>query len=129
MKSLLILTTLSLPLGVFAQGNNANPQAQMQTVNYYNNLEMNTDNQATENFPGSGSSDNTNGKVRCKDCDAVKKALAAAHASPKASHHSNFWRMQRWSKKISGRMDVKMKRLFVHHKKFKTTYETCFNWH
>jgi hypothetical protein len=144
MKSLLIIIALTLPLGVFAQGNIVNAQMQAQNVNYYDNInddnnpiQTNIANQqanppAQEQSSGNsfGSEENNQTKTTgCKDCDAVKKALAAAHASSGARHHQRSFGMKRWAKTFAGRMDMKMKKVFAHRKKIRTSYEFCFNWH
>ena len=146
MKTLLILSALALPLGTFAQVNNVNPQAQMQNSNYYDQLDINDDNsniqtnpgnaqanppaqvqqKSSGSFFGSNENDNSQGKVHCKDCDAVKKALRASQTS---SHHRNPFNMKKWGNKFSARMNMKMKKIFAHRKKIKTSYEVCFNWH
>ena len=100
-------------LGNFKQ---TNPPAQVQQQ------------QSSESVFGLNEKDNNHEKVYCKDCEAVKKALAAAHASSGASHRGKAFSMNQWSKKISGSMYMKMRKTFAHHKKVKTSYEICFNW-
>ena len=148
MKKILIITALSLPLGVFAQGNNVNPQVQnmphgnqLQNTNYYDNIndnnnpiQANISNQQAnppiqQSFFGSGTNDNTNGKVRCKDCEAVKAALKAVHHSPAGIHKRSPWRIKKRLKKIPGKINLRMQKIFSHKKKVRTTYETCFKWH
>ncbi len=146
MKPLLIISTLTLPLGVFAQGNIVNTQVKTQNVNYYDQVDINNDNnpiqtnlenqrvnppaqqQSSGSFWGTGTSDNTNERVHCKDCDAVKAALKASRSSS-GTHHGNSFNMKKWGNKFAGRMNMKMKKLFAHRQKVKTNYEVCFNWH
>ena len=145
--NLLLLSTLTLPFGLSAQGN-ANPQVQMQNVNFY--VQGNTDNsindnnqiqtnliEQQENPPAQqqkssgnvfGSEDNSSDQANCKDCEAVKKALKAAHSSS-GIHHSKHRGIKTWGTKFSGRMNLKMKKVFAHRHKVRTSYETCFNWH
>ena len=147
MKTLIIITALTLPLGVFAQSNNINPQVQIQNVNYYDNInddnnsiQTNIQNQQANppaqmqqesqgsSFWGTGTNDNTSEKVHCKDCDAVKAALKASRATSGA-HHGNSFNIKKWGSKFAGRMNMKMKKLFTHRQKVRTNYEVCFNWH
>jgi len=77
-----------------------------------------------------GSDENETNKVKttgCKDCDAVKKALAASHASS-GGHHGKSFNLQQWSKTISGKIYMKTRKTFARHKKIKTSYEICFHW-
>ena len=147
MKTILLLSTLTLPLGLSAQGN-ANPQAQIQNVNFY--VQGNTDNSLNDNNPiqtnldyqqenpqvqqqksfGNffGSEDNSSDPAYCKDCEAVKAALKAAH-STSGVRHARHRGIKTWGNKFSGRMNLKMKKMFARTHKVRTSYETCFNWH
>ena len=78
---------------------------------------------------GSEENDNSQGKVKCKDCEEVKKAIASAHASSGVSHHRKSFSVRQWSNRFSGRMNMKMKKMFAHKHKVKTSYAMCFNWH
>ena len=164
MKKFFLLTTIALPLGIFAQVNNINPppQSQMQNVNYYDQLDNNNslgnasginndinpiqtnigNFQQQANPPaqvqqkkesgsifGSEENDNSQVNVKCKDCEEVKKAIAAAHSSSGASHHRKSFSMKQWSHQFAGRTNMKMKKVFAHHRKIKSNYEVCFNWH
>ena len=144
--NLLFISTLALPLGLFAQGN-ANPQAQMQNVNFYvqgntvnsfndnNQIQTNLSEQqenppvqqqkSSGNFFGSG--DNSSDPAYCKDCEAVKAALKAAH-STSGVRHARHRGIKTWGNKFSDRMNLKMKKVFGHKYKVKTTYSVCFNW-
>ncbi len=160
MKPLLLLSTLALPIGIFAQGNfHANPPAQQaQNINYYDQLDNNNSlgnasnkinddaiqtNIAVQqqanppaqqgsslgNIFGSVENDNQQAKKPyCKDCEEVKKAIAAAHSSS-GSHHRKAGGLKKWSKKFSYNTRVKMKKIFAHKYRPKTSYEVCFLWH
>ena len=78
---------------------------------------------------GSEENDNSQNKVKCKDCEEVKKAIAAAHSSSGVSHHRKSFSVKQWSNRFSGRMNMKMKKMFAHEYKVKTSYAMCFNWH
>ena len=155
----LLLLTLILPLGLFAQGTNTiiNPpaQVQMQNINFSNEINtdnnINDDNQATQvnvedqqanppaqaqhsalgNLFGSNSEDNDpQAKTTgCKDCDAVKNALRSARSSSGASHRGRSMGIKRWSKTFSGKLNMKMRKAFTRTHKVKTSYAICFNWH
>ena len=164
MKTLLTITTFSLPLGIFAQGNHLeiNPPPQAQNINYYNQIDENNllgnasginndinpiqtnigNFQQQANPPaqvqqkkesgsifGSEENDNSQDKVKCKDCEEVKKAIAAAHSSSGANHHRKSFNIKQWSHQFAGRINMKMKKVFAHHRKIKSNYEVCFNWH
>lgn len=97
----------------------ANPSAQEQQQ------------KSQESVFGSETNDNVQEKTKCKDCDAVHKAMkAAAHSSsaPSTRGHGKTFSFNGWLKKISGRMDIKIKKIFSHQRKFKTNYEVCYNW-
>jgi hypothetical protein len=163
MKKVFALISLTLPFGMFAQGNfNINPPPQAQNVNYYNQIDetnnslgntqgkMNDDinpvqtniavqtanpptqqgSQSGENFSGTGQNDNVqNKKPYCKECEEVKKAIAAAHASSGSSHHKKSPSLKKWGERFSYNTNVKMKKLFARKYKAKTSYEICFLWH
>ena len=146
----LLLSAIALPIGILAQGSttNNNPQAQaiqLQNVNYFNKIDINDDvetnlgnqdanpppqvQQQRTNGSVFGSEDNTPPKTTgCKDCDAVKKAITASHASS-GSHRGSSFSMKKWSKRFLAKTRIKMQRTFAHHKKIKSSYEVCFNWH
>jgi hypothetical protein len=65
----------------------------------------------------------------CTDCDKVKNAVKAAHASSGGGQQKKAFSMKRWSKKFSGRMHMKMKKSFSRRHKVKMNYAICFNWH
>ena len=100
---LLLIITLALHLGAFAQGpnTNINPTAQSFVEN----------------------------EKPCKDCDMVKQAIKAANTSSGGNHYKRSFGFKKWSKAFSGKMNLKLKKMFAHRKKLKTNYETCFNWH
>jgi hypothetical protein len=159
MKNLLLITALTLPLGVFAQGNtNINPQVQIQNVNYFNQIEIHNDldsiqthtgnqqanppvqdQQFAEADPPSGGqssgnvfSSDENNKPKttgCKDCDAVKQALKASQASSSGSQHKKYYSIKQWSKIVEGKMNLKMKKVFANRYRARTSYAICFNWH
>jgi len=152
MKNLLIIVALALPIGIFAQGPNTNinppPQIQMQNVNYMNQIDINNDNniniiqtnlgnqqanppaevqqQATQ---GSFFGSENNNEKPCTDCDEVKTAIKASHYFSSGVHHSKSVNMKQWSKKVSGKMHMKMRKTFSRSRKVKTNYAICFNWH
>ena len=147
MKKILFITILALPLGIFAQENNANPQVKIQTANYFGELNNANDiiqadignqqaaapaqaQQSSGNFFGSEESDNSQAKstAGCKDCDAVKAAVKASHAASKHKHR-NIFSVNAWRKKASARTNLKMRKIFAHKRKIKCNYEVCFNWH
>ena len=154
MKNFLIITALTLPIGIFAQGPNTNnnPPAQVQTqnINFFliNNDDNINDNKAIQTNPGNfqqqvkipaqgvpqsgwnpfGSVENNNDKP-CNDCDEVKQAINASHASSGGSYNRKSFSMKKWSKTFSGKMKMKMKKTFAKKYKVKTTYSLCFNWH
>jgi len=151
MKFLLIITALTLSLGMFAQGpsTNYNPPAQasqMQFSNYNNQIDINNyinpvqtnlgnqqanpPAQVQQQTSGSifGSEENNQVKTtKCKDCDAIKKAIRESHASS-GSHYRTSFNIKKWGNKFSGRMRMKMQKMFAHRKKIRTNYEICFNW-
>lgn len=151
MKNLLIISALSFPLGIFAQGNgNANPQVQMQNVNYYNlinndenindkliqtNIYVQQANPPAQEQQGSslgnifGSNEDVQQEKPCTDCDEVKKAIKLSYASSGGSYHRKSFSMKKWSRTFSGKMNMKMKKMFAKKYKVKTSYSLCFNWH
>ncbi|MBI4930923.1 MAG: hypothetical protein HY841_09190 [Bacteroidetes bacterium] len=77
-----------------------------------------------------GSEDNNQSKTTgCNDCDAVKQAIKASHASSGGNYHKKSFGMKRWSRTFSGKMNMKMKKMFTKKYKAKTSYALCFNWH
>jgi len=77
-----------------------------------------------------GSEENNQSKTTgCKDCDAVKQALKASHISSGTGYQKKSLGIKQWSRTFSGRMYMKMKKTFAHHRKIRTSYEVCFNWH
>ena len=164
MRKLFLLSAITFPTGVFAQGpnTNVNPPAQasqMENVNYYNKIDENNfslgnapgdinddanpiqtniamqaattpaqqEKESGSNFLNSEENDNSQGKVKCKDCEEVKKAIAAAHSSS-GTHHRKSGGMKKWGKKFSYNTQTKMKRLFAKKYKVKTTFASCFSW-
>ena len=166
MKKFFLLTTITLPLGIFAQGANTNinppthaqEEQQAQNINYYNKIDENNNSlgnasnginndinliqtnignyQQQANPPaqqqsslgnifGLNDNDNTQGKVKCKDCEEVKQAIKASHAPSSGSYHK---KSKDWKKIFSGRMHMKMKKIFARKHKVKTSYSVCFNW-
>jgi len=162
MKNFLIITTLTLPIGIFAQGPNThiqiNPPAQAQNINYYDQIDNNNSlgnasnvinndinpiqtniaiqqqvNIPAQSVPQSGwnpfgSVENNNDKP-CTDCDEVKQAIKASHASSGSSYHKKSFSMKKKLRIFSGRMNMKMKKIFAKKYKAKTSYAICFNWH
>ena len=134
-----------------------NPQAQSQNINYYdqindnnnslgntsniinddiNPIQTNLGNQQANppaeqqgisfgNIFGSGEQQNK----PCTDCDEVKQAIKASHASSGSSYHRKPFSMKKWSRTFSGKMNLKMKKMFAKKYKAKTSYAICFNWH
>ena len=78
---------------------------------------------------GSEENDNSQVNVKCKDCDEVKKAIAAAHSSSGSNHRGKSFGIKQWSHQFAGRTNMKMKKMFAHKYKVKTSYAMCFNWH
>lgn len=144
MKNFLIITALTFPIGIFAQGStNANLQMQMQNVNYYNNInddtnpvEVNTAIQQQVNPPiqeqqqssiGNIFGSDLNNNKPCTDCDEVKAAIKVSYSSSGISHGKTF-SMKKWTKKISGKADMKLRKMMAQKKKVKTSFDCCFNW-
>ncbi|MBI3501513.1 MAG: hypothetical protein HY063_06945 [Bacteroidetes bacterium] len=151
MKNLFLISILVLPIGIFAQSNgNGNQQIQMQNVNYYDQIDINNNDAIQTNLgnfsqqanppaqvqqqKSSGSifgseENNETPKSYCKDCDAVHKALAAAHASSASgTHHRKTSGFKKWCEKFSYNTSLKMKKMFARKYRAKTSYEICFNW-
>lgn len=146
MKSLLIITSLFVTLSVaeaFAQGPNTNAaqnlrvQNQIQninndeeTVNFDNNIiRVNLENQPPVQ-QGRGSLENnvvSGNSKPCTDCDKVKQAIKLSHVSSGERHKKSF-SMKKWSRKMEGRMNLKMKKIFSHKTKIRTNFGICFNW-
>ncbi len=152
MKNVLLITALTLPIGIFAQGPNVNinlpVQSQMQNTNYFNQIDINNDNNPIQTNLGNqqmnpsaqvkqqstgnifGSEENNKSKTtECKDCDAVKKALKASYASSSGTRHNKSYSIQQWSRMMEGKINIKMKKVFGRRYKSKTSYAVCFNWH
>lgn len=146
MKNYFLISIMVFPIGIFAQGPNTSynppPQAaQMQTVNY-NQLTLNNDNiqmQANTGNQGwnppvqvqqqqaSGSIFGENENNSYNDYSAVKEKFTTLHVSS-ASHHRKNFTVKNRVNKFSGRMRMKMQKMFAHRKKIRTTYEVCFKW-
>ena len=75
------------------------------------------------------SNENVPQEKPCKDCDEVKQAIKASHASSGGSHHRKSFGMKKWSRVFSGKMHMKMKKVLAKKYKVKTSYALCFNWH
>lgn len=137
MKNLLFITSLTLPIGTFAQN------MQQQAVNYYDQINDNNNiiqmnNPGNYNPPaqvqqqttqGSFFGSENNNEKPCNDCDEIKQAIKASHASSGGSYHRKSFSMKKWSRTFSGKMHMKMKRAFAKKYKVKTSYSFCFNWH
>ncbi len=155
MKNFLLLSAPTLPIGMFAQGPNTNNnpplQVQIQNINYYDQINDNNINndinpiqtnlgnnfQQQANPPaqeeeqqssGSFFGSNTNNNKPCDDCDEVKQAIKISHASSGGSHHRKSFSMKKWSRTFSGKMNLKMKKMFAKKYKTKTSFAACFNW-
>ncbi len=77
------------------------------------------------------SSENENQQTKkpyCKDCEEVKKAIAAAHSSSESSHNKKSFSIRKWADKFSFNMNAKMKKMFARKYKAHTSFEVCFNW-
>lgn len=150
MKKIVLFTALLLPAGLYAQGPNtgANPQVQATNnvldVNFFDNVSNADVNAEENNFSieqqaqqapdnrgnGLGSLFGTNkDNAPCTDCDQVKQAVKTARVSSGSSGQKKSFSMKRWSKKVSGRAHLKMKKIFSGRHKVKTSYALCFNWH
>lgn len=152
MKNFLIITALTLLLGMTAKGQNTTinlpaQTPQMQNVNYYDQVDINNDINPVQTNIGNqqanppaqvqqqqssgsffGAEKNKQEKTTgCKDCDAVKKAIKESHASSVHSYGGSF-SIKKWGNKFSARMHMKIKKMFAHRKKIKTSYDICFNW-
>jgi hypothetical protein len=150
MKYLLLLPSL-LTIGCFAQGPNANIQAnpleqiQMQNINddeqaiNFINVQTNFSNQQQANPPqqaqgpvtrGSFFGSENNNEKPCTDCDEVKRVVAASRSSSSGGGHTKrSFSANGWSKTIEGKVHMKMRRTFARQYKPKTSYALCFNWH
>lgn len=145
MKTFLILPLLTLPFTLFAQGPNTNANPPIQGIQAKNILINDDANPAETNIAsqqaaapatvkqGEGLAalfgSNKENETPCADCDKVKKALMAAHASSGSARHGRSAGIKRWSKTFSGRMHMKMKKTFARKHKVKSNYALCFNWH
>lgn len=160
MKNFLIITALTHPFGIFAQGpnTNINPPPQSQNVNYINLIDENNNSLGNTSYiinddinpiqtnlgnqqanppaevqqqatQGSFFGSENNNEKPCNDCDEVKTAIKASHYFSSGVHHSKSVNMKQWSKKVSGKMHMKMRKTFSRSRKVKTNYAICFNWH
>lgn len=143
MKNLLLLTALTFPIGIFAQGpnTNTNPPAQVQVqgrntnnyiqINYDDNVVDQQANPPQQQSGGRGPifSSNNSGSTPCTDCDNVKKAIKLSHASSGSGSHKKTPGLKKGMKKFSGRMNIKMKKAFARRYKAKPNHAICFNWH
>ena len=145
MKTFLILPLLTLPFTLFAQGpnTNANPPIQgIQAKNIIVNDDINPieTNIASQQAAAPATAKQSEGlaalfgsnkenETPCADCDKVKKALMAAHASSGGGRHRNSHSMKRNFRTFSGKMHMKMKKTFARRHKVKSNYALCFNWH
>jgi hypothetical protein len=115
MKKFFLTTALTLLFSIFMQGYSINPKVQVPQL-------------SSEDISGANQTDNSHAKTTgCKDCDAVKQAIKASHASSGHPHRKSF-SMKKWGNKLSGRMHMKMQKMLAHRKKIRTSYEICFDW-
>ena len=162
MKNFLIISALTLPIGIFAQGPNTNiqinPQAQSQNINYYdqindnnnslgnanakindaiNPIQLNIGNfqqqanppvQEQQQSSGSFFGSNSNDNKPCDDCDEVKQAIKASKNYSSGMSYGKSFSMKKWTKKISGKADMKLRKMMAQKKKVKTSFDCCFNW-
>src|ERR1051326_2001850 len=158
MKKAFLLISIMLPIGMFAQGNHTNIQGQnvnyFNQIDETNNSLGNAFNKINDdviqtniavqavnppvqsqqgssagNFFNSPNNDNQQiKKPYCKDCEAVKKAIAAAHASSGGSHSGKHFSIKNWYERVSYNANLKMKKIFARKYKAKTSYSVCFNW-
>lgn len=143
MKKVLLLTILTLPLSLLAQGPNTNVNPAVQGVqsnkiNYY--IEINNDDniisqQANPPPPkqqggglGNLFGSNTGNEAPCTDCDKVKKAIKLSRSSSAGGNSKKAFSMKRWSKTFSGKVHMKMKKTFARKHRVRSNYSLCFNW-
>lgn len=138
MKKVIVITVLTLPIAIFAQGQNKNVQlnSQMQahSVNYF--IQVNNDDATQQKNPSSsqqagwsifGTENNKN--KPCSDCEEVNTAIKAAKTKPASSGKSNYKKSsgKKWGKRFAYNFNLKAKKMFSRKYKAKTTYSACFN--
>lgn len=141
MKYLLFLIILALHFSLAAQGpnTNTNPPVQAQGRNTANYIQINYDDNVVDQQAsppqqqsrGRGpifGSENS-GSTPCTDCDNVKKAIKLSHATSGSGSHKKTSGFKKGMKKFSGRMNIKMKKVFARKYKAKPNYAICFIWH
>lgn len=130
---------LSLPFGLFAQGpnTNINPQQIILNANQFvvpqlsqNYNPQNPQIQTIQKEQGLAVGVENNNNKPCDDCAEVKAAIKASknYSGSTGVYVGRKFSFNAWTKRISGRTRIKMKKIFFHRKKVKTNYDICFFW-
>jgi len=134
----LIISALTLSVGVFAQRSNTgiNPQVNYSDQLSDNNfaqakLPANDDAQVQSQAAGGNPAFGISGKEK-KPCDDCAEVKAAIKASKSISSHGGYvgrkFSMSAWHQKVSGRTSMKLRKIFSRSRKVRTGYDICFNW-